>query len=524
MTLLGILASVAIYAAWIGTFYGIFTIVYRIRFHPLRRCPGPLLGAITDAYGGYLAWRRSDHLAIHQLHEHYGSVVRLAPDRLVFNSLQAFQDIYQNPRCTKSFLYLYSRDKNQPTTFSTIEAEAHRERRKLISQPISQRAMRLFEPTMLKQIDIFLRQIYRSSSDGKVENLTDRAEWLGIDIIGILSFGYHLNLQTDETYRFIPRSFADIKARINTFMQFPLLSWFAPVITYFTEPEKDKLLKMVFMMMKSRAEREVDQDADRDFDFYSHAKGSLDYGPEYFEYGEFMAEAAFFVTAGGTPPATVICALIFYLMRYPDCYGRLCEEIRTTFKSGNEIRGEGGGQLMGCRYLRACIDETMRMSPPSLTTLWREQDKDDTDDSPFIVDGLVIPRGVQVGMNMYSLHHNEDYFPDSFVFSPERWYDEGEEKKNVEQAFVPFLQGTRSCAGKAMAYYEISLVVAKMLWYFDIESAPGKAGELGEGIPGRRDGRHRVREYQMEDCNSATHDGPNVVFKLRSGVEAEFVE
>ncbi|KAI1267562.1 cytochrome P450 [Xylariaceae sp. FL1019] len=516
MALIGMILSVATYAGCIGILYGLWTIVYRIRGHPLRRCPGPFLGALTDAYGGYLAFKRRDHLAIHQLHEIYGPVVRFAPDRLVFNSLQAFQDIYQSPRFTKSYLYLYSRDKDQPTTFSTIEAEAHRKRRRLISQPISQRAMHLFEPTMLTQIDIFLRQIYKSS--GLVENLTNRAEWLGIDIIGIMSFGYYLNLQTDKTYRFIPQSFADIKARINTFMQFPILSWVTPLITYFTEPGKDQLLRMVFMMMQARAERP----RDAEMDFYSHAKGSLDYGPDYFEYGEFMAEAAFFVTAGGTPPATVICALVFYLMRYPECYRRLCKEIRGTFSSGHDIKGDG--QLMGCQYLRACIDETMRMSPPSLTTLWREHDKSDPDESPLTVDGLIIPPGVQVGVNMYSLHHNEEYFPDSFVFSPERWCnpgspqvsETGRSRKNVEQAFVPFLRGTRSCAGKAMAYHEISLTVAKLLWYFDIESAPGKAGTLGEGEPGRTDGRHRVREYQMEDCNSATHDGPNVVFHPRS--------
>ncbi|KAH8161810.1 hypothetical protein CIB48_g6431 [Xylaria polymorpha] len=475
------LVTGAAYAVCGGILYCLITISYRLFGHPLRAYPGPILSAISDAYGGYLA----------------------------------YADIYQNPRVTKSYLYLYSRDGNFPTTFSTIEAGAHRDRRKLISQPISQRAMRLFEPSMQEQIDIFLRQIYASA--GSVVDMTNRAEWLGIDIVGLISFGYRLNLQTDETYRFIPKDFEDLKAIINCFMQFPFAFAISPVVGWLNAVKRERLRNIIFQMMLARAAREKDAEQD----FYSYVKGNLDYGPDYIDKGNFIAEAAFFVTAGGTPPASVICGLFFYLMRYPECYRRLVEEIKLKFRSGNDIKGDA--LLMGCEYLRACIDETLRMSPPSLTTLWRENDKDDADKSPLIIDGLVIPPGTQVGINMYSLHHNEEYFPDSYTFSPDRFLspktpqirEQEASLTKMHEAFVPFLQGTRSCAGKAMAYTEISIVVAKTLWYFDVQSAPGKLGQLGEGVPGRADGRHRVNEYQMYDCNSAAHEGPNLIFRPR---------
>jgi hypothetical protein len=63
-----------------------------------------------------------------------------------------------------------------------------------------------------------------------------------------------------------------------------------------------------------------------------------------------------------------------------------------------------------------------------------------------------------------------------------------------------------------MAYHEMSLVVAKTLWYFDFEKAPGEPGKLEEGHPGSRDGRDRVSEYQLYDLAVADHDGPNLVF------------
>lgn len=184
-----------------------------------------------------------------------------------------------------------------------------------------------------------------------------------------------------------------------------------------------------------------------------------------------------------------------------------------------------GPQLAGCQYLRATIDETLRIAPPFTGTFWREPFPDYT--GQFVVDGHVIPRGTMVGVNPYCVMHNENYFPEPFLFRPERWLGEdehGEEAGGKEaraamrEAFAPFALGETGCLGKAMAYHEMSLVIAKTLWYFDFKKAPGEAGQLGGGQPGRLDGRHRVNEYQLLDHAVASHDGPNLVFTPRGNL------
>lgn len=237
--------------------------------------------------------------------------------------------------------------------------------------------------------------------------------------------------------------------------------------------------------------------------------------------GILWSEAIFFMTAAGTPPATTICALFFYLSRYPKCYEKLAGEIRSTFSSGRDIRG--GPSLAGCQYLRACIDESLRMAPPSLATLWREQAADDPerDTAPIIIDGHVIPRGAQFGVNLYALHHNEEYFPDAFRFNPARWLvSDGDGRLKTQPAFAPFIIGPRSCAGKPMAYLEISLVVAKTLWYFDFARAPGPLGNVGQGIEGKPEGIGSVTEFQLRDMFNAAHHGPNLVFNSRMPLES----
>jgi cytochrome P450 len=127
--------------------------------------------------------------------------------------------------------------------------------------------------------------------------------------------------------------------------------------------------------------------------------------------------------------------VFFYLSRYPDTYRKLAEEIRSAFTNGKEING--GPILSGCRYLRAVIDEALRMSPPVSGTTWRQLYDDEDKTKPLVVDGHVIPPGTLVGVNTYSLHHNEEYFPDSFTFKPERWLEADEQAKaSMNRAFV----------------------------------------------------------------------------------------
>lgn len=172
---------------------------------------------------------------------------------------------------------------------------------------------------------------------------------------------------------------------------------------------------------------------------------------------------------------------------------------------------------MGCSYLRACIDEALRLSPPAPGVLWREI-LPGNKDQPFIVDGHVIPHGTIVGINIYSIHHNKEYFPDPFSYHPERWLDESatpQQKKTMRDAFIPFSIGWRGCPGKAMAYMEISLAVAKALWHFDFCQAAGDLGEVGAGAPGMELGRERSEEFQLFDHFTASHDGPYLEFRGR---------
>ena len=78
--------------------------------------------------------------------------------------------------------------------------------------------------------------------------------------------------------------------------------------------------------------------------------------------------------------------------------------------------------------------------------------------------------------------------------------------------FAPFLIGPRSCVAKPLAYLEMSLAVAVLVWSMDFRAA----GTLGEGKPGSgRMGRERAEEFQIIDMFSSSKVGPALQWRRR---------
>lgn len=82
-----------------------------------------------------------------------------------------------------------------------------------------------------------------------------------------------------------------------------------------------------------------------------------------------------------------------------------------------------------------------------------------------------------------------------------------------QSAYAPFSVGRASCVGKALAYGEISIVLARLIWLFEMRLEPGAT--LGEGSNALGRGRGVKKEFQTIDNFVALHDGPMVQFKLR---------
>ena len=309
----------------------------------------------------------------------------------------------------------------------------------------------------------------------------------------------------------------------------PIVALLKPVMgTKFMEKYGGKMAsdnvrfnKAVFKLMEDRIALEAESEktgfaSRKDFAHYLLKSRDPQTGKG-FTGDELKAESGLIVVAGADTTSTTLAAAMFYLLRNPHVMAKLAAEVRSAFSDVEEIRT--GQKLGSLPYLRAVIDESLRMSPPVPGVLARE-----VLPGGLEVEGQKIPAGTQVGTSAYAIHHNEAYFPDAFSFKPERWIadcDSGVTEADVElarSAFCAFSLGSRGCIGKSLAYTELSITIARLLFLFEIRETPGET--LGAGRPELGFGRKRRNEYQIEDRFVAARNGPIVEFKTRASPAA----
>jgi cytochrome P450 len=254
-------------------------------------------------------------------------------------------------------------------------------------------------------------------------------------------------------------------------------------------------------------------------DFFYHLLKARD--PETgqgFSTPELWGESNLLIIAGSDTTSTAMAATLFYLVRHPDALAKVTAEIRSKFDSLEDIHQ--GPLLNSCTYLRACIDEAMRLSPSVGGLLPRE-----VLPGGMTIDGERVPAGTVVGTPHYAIHHNPAYYPDPFAYRPERWIvaDEkaaghgGVDEASVaraQSAFCPFSIGPRGCIGKGLAYVEMTITLARVMFLYDVRRAVG-VEDPGEGKKGAEWGREKASEFQLVDTFTSLKNGPMVEFRRR---------
>ncbi|EOD52812.1 putative benzoate 4-monooxygenase cytochrome p450 protein [Neofusicoccum parvum UCRNP2] len=479
--------------------HAVSTVVYRLYFHPLAGHPGPFLAKVSDMYGAWHSLMGRLHIETEKGHREY----------VIYTSM--------NVRKSQGYKAMLP-SPGAYNTFTSVDRSMHRRKRKVMSQGLTDQCIRRFEPTMLRHVYKFIAQLCRSAPLGEwsaeVFDMTECCRHLFYDIMGEFGFGQSFRLQTSTDNLFLVDAVNAVMRKTGVYVQWPALQKLR-LETLFARrgrQMREQYARLMTDLVRSRlAAGQTDSQHDL-FSFLANREGG-------FSADELWAESRFLLIAGGDTASTVLASLFFYLAAYPECYRKLASEVRATFESATEIRS--GAKLTSCRYLRACIDEAMRVSPPVATTLWREV----CGAEGLVVDGLLLPPGTDVGVSPYALHHNEQLFPDSFAFRPERWLVSPDNSTAVVEraraAFSAFSVGPRACAGRNVAYVELGDALARTVWFFDLRSADGELESLGGGQVGARYGRHRPKEFQLEDHITCHHDGPYLRFRVREGAENE---
>ncbi|KAF5864593.1 hypothetical protein ETB97_007151 [Aspergillus alliaceus] len=494
--------------------YVLATCIYRVWFHPLAKYPGPLLAKVTNLYGGYYAWKGDLHIDMMRCHEKYGNHVRYAPNRVLFNTNTGLKEIYAFSKSFQKSAAYGAMVHRAPNTLTLIDKRQHGRKRRIIGQGFGDAALRGFEGTTMDHVRKFCDALAKDIPDEKSggwsrpQNMAKWSNYLTFDIMSSIIFGESFDLIGSPDNREIVQCIEDSNVRTGVLLQAAELSARRLDRRLFPEAIKGRnaFIGFVNKLLKKR----MSAKPLKRHDVFSFLLDAID--PETqqgFTPAEIGAESTTMIVAGSDTSSTAIASTFFYLCHYPDRYEKVKEEVRAAFPHADNVAL--GPSLNNCVYLRACIDESLRMSPPASSSLWRE-----VLDEGVAIDGHVIPRGADVGTCIYAIHHNADYYPQPYKYRPERWLDPVPENVQLARsAFNPFSIGPRSCLGKGLALTELMLTMAYMLSKYDFRSAPGAGEKVGGGSMTMGSGRQREREYQLYDHVTAAKNGPIVQVRVR---------
>ncbi|EUC26773.1 hypothetical protein COCCADRAFT_42247 [Bipolaris zeicola 26-R-13] len=412
-----------------------FAAILSFVLHPLAKYPGPFLGRCTNLYAAYKAWRGTLHIDIYECHLKYEIHSHGA------NNLKSV--VYQ--------VLVHG----APNTLTIRRKEEHTWRRRILSLALSDAKVTSYQDILSKHIATLCKNLERSSRS---------CDYFFFDVMSEVIFGMKYNAQNEPTYQHVTRSLADSNVRISALVQAAVLKFgrLDKILFRSSIKGRNRFLAFISSLLRDRTKGALTASGNV-FSFLEKAEDPDT--RKALNGSQIRAECATMVVAGSDTSSSTLAATLFYLSVNQQPYERVCQEIRDKFAHSRDICL--GPQLSSCTYLRACIDEALRMSPPVGGALWRE-----IMPGGMVIDSIPLPAGIDVGTGIYSLHHNHRYHLDPFKYMPERWLvgEAGSTEESVQtsrSAFVPFSMGPRSCVGKGFAYHELMLSLAHIIHRFD---------------------------------------------------------
>ncbi|RDW77740.1 cytochrome P450-10 [Coleophoma cylindrospora] len=486
-TVLGAVGYFCTLSLGLAVLFCVGTAIYRLTLDPLAKFPGPKFNAISpipgirDLLRGRLAFENK------LLHDKYGPVVRVSPNELHFNSVQAWEDIYGHrvghPNFHKDPVHVGSVEPVVGvTTLTMADDENHARQRRALAHSFSQKALVDQEDIIQDYVSMFIRHLSRMSDDREAFNMVNWLNFTTFDIIGDLAFGEPFGcLESGQFHFWVSLIFEAVKAGAieqatrrfatagSAFQNF-LLKCIPSTIR---DNRRNHLKFSTEKVMRRLANKNTDH---KDFIWYilkQREKFNLNQD-------EIIVNSALFIVAGSETTANALSGMLARLIYNPDVYAKLCAEIRGAFKEEKDIRYEA---LSALPYLNAVIEEGLRIHPPVPTGLLRTVPKEgDT------VDGYWVPGGTAVSVGSWAASHNSENFVDPDSFIPERWLESNDPNSRYahdkKKAAQPFSLGPRGCIGKHLSYLEMRIILGRLLWNFDLVSVDGApnwnpANEMG---------------------------------------------
>ncbi|KAI1474573.1 cytochrome P450 [Daldinia eschscholtzii] len=452
-------------------------LVYNVFFHPLASYPGPLYLVISDVPLAVVSLLGTSQEYIKAAHAKFGETVRVAPGTLSYIEPKAWTDIYgykkngggranlpKDPQFFNEMLL------GKDTITLVSDADAIPIRRSLNSA-FSHRALLEQEPMMQEHANRLITQLEKYSTGKRLVNIREWFMFFMFDINSDFSFGEDMGCVKRGVFhdwvRFVLDYFYVTTLLHQCHKFWPLNRLFA----LFIPPSTRKMQKKHNEASLKRVRKRMAMSTDRhDFMHYFLEQANK----EGLTVQTIEAQATILILAGSEPSSVVATAAVYQVLSHPDIHKKLQDEIRAAFTNKQDIQIQG---VLKLPYLDAVVRETLRIHPPIANGFSRWI----SDRNGATICGQHVPHGTVVTINQYCANTSAMNFCDPMTFVPERWMGDVKYADDKRNAVQPFSVGPRNCPGQQFALCNIKVILAYLLWCFDLE--------LGEGAENWAEGQ-----------------------------------
>ncbi|KAK5653450.1 hypothetical protein OQA88_8936 [Cercophora sp. LCS_1] len=412
-------------------------------------------------------------------HLKYGPILRVAPDAVCFAAAEAWNDMMQPPpgrpeTILKDTQWFYPLPGMAVAMSQAVDPPSHAHIKKHIQPAFTARALRTQEPFIQRYVNLLIERLtdIANKKTGK-ETEVDIVSWLNFatfDIFGDLGFGESFGCLENARYHpWVNLIFSNFKgvALMRAISYFPTLDW---ILNRCIPPSIRKMQDDHVQFVRERVKRRLNYEFERE-DIMSHVYrgGELEKAGEEGLDGETITSVFWeMVMAGSETTATTLAGTIVLLIQNPDKLRLLEEELRGKF-ARESCEDVGLNELQDLPYLNAVLKEGLRMCPPFPWILPRVIPK-----GGATICGASLPGGTKVSIHTVALQRSTAYFHDPHGFHPERWLQSAltdtlspffNDRRDAAQTF---LVGPRACVGQSLAWAELRLILAKLVWSFDL--------------------------------------------------------
>nr|BAI44760.1 cytochrome P450 [Alternaria alternata]BAI44802.1 cytochrome P450 [Alternaria alternata] len=446
--------------------------VYNIYLHPLRHYPGPKLAAATGLYHWYWTLAGRIHRQLHKLHRQHGEVVRIGPDRLSFIAPEAWKDIY-GPGTTshkenkKDGRFYAPTPNGRRAMISLLDNQHHASVRRVFQPAFSDRSLRALEPVINKHVKRLmhtnLRQLARADEPFDLVHLLNCAIF---DIMGDLMLSESFGMLEQSAYVEWIETLL-VALRYESVGQFLLeYATLGKLLSFLMPPSARRKREQHVQYTAQRVDKRQQKSEATKRDIWGFLAAHEN--AEMLDIEDKHANASLFMVAGTETTITALSGLVFLLLQHPPCMRRLVAEIRDSFTCEDAINMD---TLQGLSYLNACLSEALRLYPPVPLGNPRVTPADGN-----VICGHAVPGHTRVYVSTWAACRSASNFGDADSFMPERWLPDSGYDSDRKEASKPFSYGPRNCIGKSMAYHNIRIIIARILWNYDLLAAAESDG------------------------------------------------